>query len=67
MLRTALQTGGEVAQATAWLAGFTVFYSPTNGGAGRDLIHGIYSEDAWWLYQQLKTRDPHISPTGATW
>jgi hypothetical protein len=37
------------------------------GGAGRDLIHGIYSEDAWWLYQQLKTRDPHISPTGATW
>jgi hypothetical protein len=53
----------EITEAEAWvkqalLAGFTVFYSSTKGtwGAGRSLAHGIYSEDGWWLHQELLAR-----------
>lgn len=53
----------EGAAAQAWvvralLAGFTVFYRPTkrSGGFGRGLKDGIYSEDGWWLHQELRAR-----------
>jgi hypothetical protein len=40
------------------LAGFRVFYSnrKRGSGAGRGLEDGIYSEDGWWLHQELKAR-----------
>src|SRR5262245_35622490 len=53
----------ESAAAQAWVvralfAGFTVFYRPTkrSGGFGRGLKNGIYSEDSWWLHQELRAR-----------
>lgn len=52
---------GEAARAwvtQALLVGFTVFYSgiKRGGGAGRNIDHGIYSEDAAWYCQELKKR-----------